>query len=123
MCADELLMTAQKIVEGLRVNEVAVAKNLREYGTFAATERLLMTLVQRGASRQEMHERIREHAMTAWREITQGHENPLADHLSADEELLRYLSAGEVRALLDSSEHLGDAPERARAFVRRLPVT
>ena len=122
LCADELLMTAQKIVEGLRVNEVAVAKNLREYGTFAATERLLMTLVQRGASRQEMHERIREHAMTAWREITQGHENPLAEHLSADEELLRYLSTDEVRALLDSSEHLGDAPERARAFVRRLPA-
>src|SRR5207237_7739991 len=75
LCADELLITAQKIVEGLRVNEVAVAKNLGEYGTFAATERLLMALVQRGASRREMHERIREHAMPAWQERTQGDRN------------------------------------------------
>lgn len=123
LCADELLLTAQKLVEGLRVNDTAVARNLRDYGAFAATERLLMALARRGASRQEMHERIRAHAMAAWGEVAQGRPNPLVERLSADEELLRYLAAGEVRALLDASEYVGDAPERARALaeeIRRL---
>ena len=116
LAADELLMTAQRIVDGLRVNESAVARNLQAYGVFAATERLLMALVKRGAHRQAMHELIRDHALTAWSEVSQGRANPLAELLCADERLLRYLAAAEARALLDASGYVGDAPARARAL-------
>ncbi len=118
LASDELLITGQRLIEGLRVNETAVAKNLRDYGTFAATERLLMALVQRGADRQAMHEVIREHAMAAWRAVAQGRANPLAERLSADETVLRYLAKEEVLRLLDASEYVGDAPQRAKAFVK-----
>ncbi len=120
LCADELLMSAQKIVEGLRVNEAAVAKNLRDYGVFAASERLLMALVRRGADRQAMHELIRAHAMSAWANVAQGRVNPLADLLSADDALLRYLSPDEMLALLDASHYVGDAPARAQAFAQTI---
>jgi len=63
-----------------------------------------------------MHELIREHAMAAWAEVAQGKANPLADSLCADETVLRYLSAGEARTLLNASGHTGDAPQRARAM-------
>ena len=38
LIADELLNTALRLIEGLRVDETATARNLAEYGIFAATE-------------------------------------------------------------------------------------
>jgi adenylosuccinate lyase len=118
LAADELLATTQRLVEGLRINETAIARNLDAYGVFAATERLLMALARRGADRQAMHELIREHAMAAWAEVAQGKPNPLADSLCADETVHRYLGADEARALLDASGHIGDAPQRALALAK-----
>jgi adenylosuccinate lyase len=97
----------------LRVHDEAVARNLATYGTFAATERLLLELVRAGAGRQAMHEVIRVHAMAAWNDVQRGDLNPLAGRLAADPEVLRYLPAGRVRELLDATGHVGDAPERA----------
>src|SRR5579859_800210 len=42
LATDELLTVARRLIEGLRIDERAVARNLQRYGTFAATERLLM---------------------------------------------------------------------------------
>ncbi|MDY6875287.1 MAG: adenylosuccinate lyase [Chloroflexota bacterium] len=114
LASDELLRRAQRILRGLCFRDGAVARNLDAYGTFAATERLLMELVRAGADRQVMHEVIRGHAMAAWDDIQQGKPNSLADWLAAAPEVLRYLSAGRVRELLDATGHIGDAPERAR---------
>ena len=116
LTADELLTTTRRLIEGLRINESAIARNLDAYGVFAATEKLLMALARRGADRQAMHELIREHAMAAWAEVAQGKANPLADNLCADETVRRYLGADEARTLLDASGHTGDAPQRARAM-------
>jgi adenylosuccinate lyase len=55
LCADELLITAQRLTAGLVINEAAIARNVAIYGPFAATERLLMAAVKAGADRQEMH--------------------------------------------------------------------
>ena len=114
LASEELLRRAHRILRDLNVYEVAVARNLHTYGTFAATERLLMELARAGADRQAMHEVIRGHAMAAWDAVQKGGPNPLAGRLAADAEVLRYLPAERVRALLDASGHIGDAPERAR---------
>ena len=114
LASEELLRRAHRILSDLNVYEVAVARNLHTYGTFAATERLLMELARAGADRQAMHEVIRRHAMAAWDAVQKGGPNPLADRLAADAEVLRYLPAERVRASLDASDYVGDAPERAR---------
>lgn len=114
LASDELLRKAHCILRDLRIYDEAIARNLAAYGTFAATERLLMEAVRNGASRQAMHELIRGHAMAAWQKVWAGHLNPLADLLATDPEILRYLSADRVRELLDATGHIGDAPERAR---------
>jgi adenylosuccinate lyase len=114
LCADELLATAFRIVEGLQVGESAVQRNLAAYGVFAATERLLMAAVAAGANRQEMHEVIRVHSLVAWMELATGRANPLAERLAADERIGRYLTAEAIRGLLDAADYVGDAPERAR---------
>jgi adenylosuccinate lyase len=120
LAADEALGTATRIVRDLRLDEAAIAGNLARYGVFAATERLLMEAVKAGADRQVMHELIRRHSMAAWEEMRAGRENPLAQTLAADPEVLRYLPAGRVRDLMDASHHVGDAPQRAREMADRV---
>jgi adenylosuccinate lyase len=114
LIAEELLRRVHPIVRGLVFREGAMARNLAVYGTFAATERLLMELVKAGADRQAMHERIRQHSLAAWDAIERGEPNPLLDRLPADPVIVGFLPAERVRALLDAHGYVGDAPQRAR---------
>ena len=116
LAADELVLRGTRLIAGLRVDRDASARLLAEYGPFAATERLLMELVKAGGDRQELHETIREHSMTAWAAIRRGEPNPLADLLCADSRITFHVSRDHVLAWLDASGYIGDAPERARAF-------
>jgi len=118
LAADEMLKTAQGILSGLRVDERALARNLAVYGPFAATERVMMAAVKAGASRQDMHELIREQAMKAWETVRSGEPNPLAKNLSTDAEILKFLSVEQVSELMDYKSHLGDAPLRARELAQ-----
>jgi adenylosuccinate lyase len=120
LACDEMLGTAERIVTGLVVNEEACRRNLATYGPFAATEPLLMALVRAGASRQEMHERLREQAMTAWRAVQAGQPNPLGALLRGDESLTRYVNAEQMDALLDARGYVGDAPARCELVLEEL---
>lgn len=120
LAADELLRRSARIIDGLVVYKEAVSHNLETYGTFAATERLLMVAVRAGADRQETHEVIREHSMAAWAAIQSGAPNPLAERLAADERIIKHVAPVRVRELLDASAYVGDAPQRARAMARAI---
>jgi adenylosuccinate lyase len=100
-----------------------MARNLATYGTFAATERVLMTSVKLGADRQVMHEIIREHSLAAWADIAAGQPNSLPTRLAHDDRITRYLPPDQVAALLDAGQYVGDAPERARQIVARIRTT
>ncbi len=116
LVADELLSRATRLIRDLRIDEEAVARTLGSYGTFAASERLLMELVKAGADRQALHEIIRSHSMAAWETVRGGGPNPLPDRLSADPQVTTYLTPERVRALLDAADYVGDAPQRARGM-------
>ena len=122
LTCDELVRRAQPILRDLVVREVAVTGKMTLYGTFAATERLLMELVKAGADRQAMHETIRQHSLTAWDTIQRdaSEVNPLRDLLSSDPAILGYLPAEQVRTLLDATQYVGDAPQRARDLATRI---
>ena len=123
LCADEILALARKIVDGLRVDERKIAENLRTYGPFAGSEAVLMEAARAGADRQELHEAIRENAMTAYAALERGETNPLARLLSDDERIVRWLDPAEVRSQLDPTSHVGDAPIRARRLAQRIRTT
>jgi adenylosuccinate lyase len=116
LVADELVGAAQHIVNGLVVNEAAIHRNLSIYGPFAGSERVLMALGKAGADRQSMHERLRELTMAAWDAVKRGKENPLRDLICREPDFLAYLTASELDELLDISQYIGDAPDRARAL-------
>jgi adenylosuccinate lyase len=118
LAADELLRTANSIFSKLCVDEAALARNLVTHQPFAATELVLIALVKAGASRQEMHERVRVHAMKAWETLQPGGNNPLTDELCLDAELTKYVPEKEIRLIMSDRSLVGDAPERARAMAR-----
>jgi adenylosuccinate lyase len=116
LIADELLLRAGRILAGLRIDAEAIRRTLETYGTFAATERVLMEAARSGGDRQALHEAIREHSMAAWDALRQGRPNPLAGTLGADERITAWVPAARVRDLLRADAYVGDAPERARAM-------
>lgn len=118
LISDEILRRGLRLVEGLRVDTGASRRLLEAYGVFAATERVLMETVRRGASRQELHEVIRERSMEAWAAL-RGGANPLAELLCGDARVLAWATADEIRGWLDPVGYVGDAPERARALAQR----
>jgi adenylosuccinate lyase len=120
LCADELLGLSLKIVEGLRVDERRIAQNLRAFGPFAGSEAVLMEAVKAGGDRQALHETIRDAAMRAHEAIAAGRDNPLPQFLADDERLTSLLDPAEIRALLDPSDYVGDAPERARRLAAQI---
>lgn len=119
LAIDEMLVTQAKVVEGMHVHPVAVQRNMRTYGIFAASERLLMELGRKGADRQAMHEVIREDSLLAWDAVQNGKPNPLADLLAGDERIRAYLSEAEIRSYLDADHYVGLAPERTRRIMAR----
>ena len=123
LICDELLITTRYILNGLQVNEKAIQRNLEAYAPFAAVERVLMTLSKAGANRQVMHEYLREHSLTAWDAVQSGNPNPLVELVSHDPEITRYLPADELCQLMDVSQYLGGAPERARQMAETVRDT
>jgi adenylosuccinate lyase len=120
LCVDEILTLARKVVEGLRIDERRIAQNVRQYGPFAGSEAVLMEAAKSGGNRQELHEAIRDAAMRAYEALGAGGENPLAGFLSEDGRITALLEPAKIRALLDPTTYVGDAPERARALAARI---
>jgi adenylosuccinate lyase len=120
LISDELLKVTTGLVQGMEVHELAMTNNLADFGPFAGVERLLMALVKAGADRQEMHERLRAHAIHAWETIQTGGPNPLIQGITSDQELRNYLPAADLKTLLEASQHVGDAPIRARSLATAL---
>jgi len=123
LIADELLITSLLITKDLRVNDSAIRRNRAIYAPFAAIEKVLMALCKAGADRQEMHERIRKHAMNAWAKVELGEPNPLIDLIIHDETMIAYLPENELRTLTNASAQVGDAPERAMALAKQIRST
>lgn len=126
---DETLAQATKLAEGLTIWPGPTERNLRNYGLFANTEKVLMEAARAGGDRQELHEVIREHSMTAWAALQAGEENPLATLLAQDGRITEWVEAAQVSALLEAQDHVGDAPVRCRrvaaairAELQRTPV-
>jgi adenylosuccinate lyase len=57
---------------------------------------------------------IREQSLIAWQALQAGEANPLLENLLADERITTLVDPDTARRLLDASDYVGDAPERAR---------
>lgn len=123
LITDQLLLGATRLVGNLTVDRAASAALMDTYGPFASTERLLMEAVKRGGNRQELHEVIRDHSLTAWAAIRAGKPNRLTTSLADDPTFIGLMRRDEVLSTLVAEDYLGDAPRRARELATSLKTT
>lgn len=119
LAVDECLTLYLKIASKMTVNTAMVKRNLARFGVFSGTEAVLMEMVKRGKSRQEIHEKIRRISFKAWDEVMSGGENPLQTLLLEDSEISTTIPSDRLKELLNPSNYTGDASERAEKFVKK----
>jgi adenylosuccinate lyase len=120
LAAEEMLQVCSEIFSDLQVFEHGIKQNLKDYGPFAATEKLLMVLTRAGADRQQMHLVLRKHALQAWSAVREGKPNPMVELVTTDPTLLEFISKKEISLAMEGSAYLGDAAERAKKLSEKI---
>lgn len=120
LATDQILETAEKIINGLVINQERISYNLDQYAPFVASELIMMETAKNGANRHEMHEVLRNISMTAWAEIQKGKQNPMIKLLMADKLINHYLNKDQLEKLMSVKSHIGNAPQRARLLVKKI---
>ena len=115
LSADAILRIALNLACGLIVNRPIIAKGVREYLPYMATENLMMAAVAAGADRQEAHEVIRRHSVAVTNRIKEG--------VGSATELFELLRAEPIfrgvnfDAVTDAKLFVGRSPEQVAEFV------
>jgi adenylosuccinate lyase len=98
---DFALARLTTVIDGLVVYPDAMQRNLDRLGGLIHSQRVLLALTQKGASREEAYSLVQRNAMPVWRG-----EGRFIDLLKADAEVTALLDAGELENLFDLGYHL-----------------
>ncbi len=116
LAADAILLLVRDVAAGLVVHPRVIRAMLGQELPFLATEAILMAAVQAGGDRQELHERIRRHAVAAAERLKDGDgRNDLLERLAGDPAFAAV--HGRLDDLLQPERHVGRAPEQVREFL------
>ncbi|CAI4652984.1 BAQ_1a_G0038150.mRNA.1.CDS.1 [Saccharomyces cerevisiae] len=118
LTADILLSTLLNISSGLVVYPKVIERRIRGELPFMATENIIMAMVEKNASRQEVHERIRVLSHQAAAVVKEeGGENDLIERVKRDEFFKPIWE--ELDSLLEPSTFVGRAPQQVEKFVQK----
>jgi adenylosuccinate lyase len=116
LCADAVLQIAGNVAAGLVIFPAVIRSRLQRELPFLLVEHLLIAGVREGGDRQELHERIRRHAMAARERMEEeATENDFLQRVEADPELP--LGAERLRELADPTHLTGRAEEQVDRFL------
>lgn len=117
LAVDGILSLYANVADGLVVYPKVIEQRLRKELPFMATENIMMDAVKkRGADRQLLHEKIREHSMAASRVVkVEGGENDLLERIAADEAF--GVTIEELEKILKPENYTGRAKEQTEDFL------
>ena len=116
LAVDACLILVANVARGMQVFPKMMQRHLDEHLPFLATETILMEGVRAGGDRQDLHEKIRQHAVAAARRMKdEGIANPLVEVLENDPAFA--FAHGRIRDLLDARRLVGRAPEQVHEFL------
>ena len=115
LATDAVLLLLHNAAAGLEVYPEVAARRLREQLPFLAAEPVLLYAASRGGDRQELHERIRRHAVAAAEKVQRGEANDLIERLAADRDI--GIARSRLEQLLSPSAMVGRAPEQVEKFI------
>lgn len=117
LAVDGILSLYANVADGLVVYPKVIEQRLKKELPFMATENIMMDAVKkRGADRQQLHEKIREHSMAASRVVkVEGGENDLLERIAADEAF--GVTIEELEKILKPENYTGRAKEQTEDFL------
>jgi len=116
LAADAILNILLNISDGLVVYPKVVRSRVMAELPFMATENIMMQAVKKGGDRQELHEKLRQHAIAAAAQVKQeGLPNDMIDRVVADSAF--GLERHEIDAVLVPENFTGRAPQQVEEFL------
>ena len=117
LAADAILNILLNVSDGLVVYPKVVRARVMAELPFMASENIMMKAVKKGGDRQELHERLREHAVAAAAVVKQeGKPNDMIARVEADPAF--GLSREEIEAELSPEAFTGRSAEQVTEFLR-----
>lgn len=117
LCADAILQLAGNVASGLVVHQAVIAARLSKALPFLVVERILIAGVAKGGDRQDLHERLRRHAMDARTRLDEGSpDNDFFDRVADDDAI--ELTRTELEKLADPAALIGRAPVQVERLLR-----
>lgn len=117
LLCDAILKLFVNITDGMVVYPKQIDRHLMQELPFMATEKILMSCVEQGESRQEMHEVVKVHSVAAGKVVKEeGKSNDLIDRL-ADDSSIPFNKADLLEMIGDGSQFVGRAPEQTDDFL------
>jgi adenylosuccinate lyase len=113
--ADHILAVMIKVLEGVRINEENIRRNLNLLHGVNMAESVMIELTKAGMDRQEAHELVRVSSMTAIEM-----QRPLAGILMENEIVAKYLSEERINELLDPENYIGTAVWQVENVIEKL---
>ena len=116
LAVDSILNIYMNVTNGLVVYPKMVRSRLMAELPFMASENIMMDAVKRGGNRQELHERIREHAMAAGKVVKElGEPNDLLERIAADPAF--GLSMEDLDKIVVPENYTGRSAEQVKEFI------
>jgi len=116
LAADAILNILLNISDGLVVYPKVVRSRVMAELPFMASENIMMKAVKKGGDRQELHERLRQHAIAAAAQVKQeGLPNDMIARVEADPAF--GLTREEIEAELQPEAFTGRAPHQVEEFL------
>jgi adenylosuccinate lyase len=116
LTVDAVLLLMHNVSSGMVVYPQMIRRRLMEELPFMATENLMMRAAKRGGDRQELHEKVRRHAVAAGERIKrEGLGNDLLDRIAADAAF--GVSRAELEEDLRPELYVGRAPQQVDEFL------
>lgn len=119
LAIDGILNIVLNVASGFSVYPPIIARHLTDELPFMITENILMEAVNTGGDRQELHEKIRRHAMDAAQRIKEeGKENDLLERIGNDPSFLKIKSR--LKEISDPTRLVGRAPQQVEEFTSQV---
>ncbi len=116
LAVDSILNIYMNVTNGLVVYPKMVRSRLMAELPFMASENIMMDAVKRGGNRQELHERIREHAMAAGKVVKElGEPNDLLERIAGDPAF--GLSMEDLDKIVIPENYTGRSAEQVKEFI------
>jgi len=119
LAIDGILNIVLNVVPGLNVYPAVINRHLADELPFLITENILMEAVNAGGDRQELHEKIRRHAMEASRVLKEeGNKNDLLERIERDPSFSMIKSR--LKEISDPIGLVGRAPQQVEEFISQV---